>query len=53
MENKYKGNKNKIILEDFDCTMDIMDRDGENKTKRLYWCYSSYALSKLIMDNGL
>ena len=29
-----------------------MDRDGENKTQRLYWCCSSYALSKLIMDNG-
>ena len=29
-----------------------MDRDGENKTQRLYrWC-SDYALSKLIVDNG-
>ena len=31
MENKDKGNENKIILEDFNCTMDKMDRDGENK----------------------
>ena len=50
---KNKGNENKTILGDFNCTMDIMDRDGEKKTKRLYWCYSSYALSKLIVDNGL
>ena len=35
MENKDKGNENKIILEDFNCTMDKMDRDGENKTKTL------------------
>ena len=30
-----------------------MDRDGENKTQRLYRCCSSYALSKLIKDNEL
>ena len=53
MENKNKGNENKIILEDFNCIIDKMDRDGENKTQRLYWCYSSYALSNLILDNGL
>ena len=35
MKNKNKGNENKIILEDFNCTMDKMDRDGENKTKTL------------------
>ena len=52
MENKNIGNENKIILEDFKCTMDKMDRNGENKTQRPYWCCSSYALSKLIMDNG-
>ena len=51
-ENKDKGNENKI-LEDFNCTMDKMDRDGENKTQRLCWCCSSYALSKLIVDNEL
>ena len=32
-----------IILEDFNCTTDKMDRDGENKTRRRYWCCSSYA----------
>ena len=53
MENKDKGNENKIIIWDFNCTMDKMDRDGENKTQRLYRCCSSYALSKLIKDNEL
>ena len=52
-ENKNKVNENKIILEDFNCTMDKMDRNGENKIQRLYWCCSSYALLKLIVDNGL
>ena len=47
MENKNKGNENKIILEDFNWTMVKMDRDGENKTKTLL------ALSKLIADKGL
>ena len=36
MENKNKGNENKVILEDFNCTMDKTDRDSEYKTKRLY-----------------
>ena len=53
MENKNRGNEKKIILEDFHCTMDKMNRDGENKTQRLYWCCSSYALSKLIVDSSL
>ena len=53
MENKNKGSENKIMLGDFNCTMDKMDRDGENKTQRLHWCCSNYALSKLIMNNGL
>ena len=30
-----------------------MYKDSENKTKRLYWYYSSYAMSKLIVDNVL
>ena len=34
-KNKNKGNENKIILGDFNCTIDKMDRDGENKTKTL------------------
>ena len=41
---KYKGNENKAILEDFDCTMDKIDKDNESKTQKLYWCCSSYAL---------
>ena len=53
MENKTEGNENKIILGDFNCTMDKMDRDGENKTQRLYRCCSNYSLSKFIVDNGL
>ena len=53
MENKNEGNENKIIIGDFNCIMDKMDIDGENKTQRLYMCCSNYALSKLIMDNEL
>ena len=52
-ENKNEGNENKIILGDFNCTIDKMNRDGGNKTQRLYSWSSSYALSKLIVDNGL
>ena len=35
------------------CTMDKINRDSKNKTKKFYRCCSSYALSKLIVDNGL
>lgn len=28
MEDKYEGNQNKIILGDFNSTLDKMDRDG-------------------------
>ena len=31
MENKNEGNENKIILGDFNCTTDKMERDGRNK----------------------
>ena len=51
MENENEGNESKIILGDFNCTMDKIERDGRNKT--LYKCHFSYALSKLIVDNGL
>ena len=51
MENKNEGNENKIILGDFNCTVDKMEKDGRNKT--LYKCHFNYALSKLIVDNGL
>ena len=30
MENKNDGNENKIILGDFNCTMDKMERYGRN-----------------------
>ena len=49
MKNINEGNENKIILGDFNCTMDKMDRNGGNKTQR---CRSNYALSKIIVDNG-
>ena len=53
MQNKNEGNENKIMFGDLNCTMDKTDRDGENKTQRLYRCCSRYALSKLIVDNRL
>ena len=53
MKKENEGNENKIMLGDLNYTMDKIDRDGENKTKRNYRCCSSYALSKLIEDNGL
>ena len=53
MQNKNEGNENKIMLGDLNCTMDKIDRDGENKTQRFYRCCCSYALFKLIVDNGL
>ena len=53
MENKNKGNENKIILEDFNCTMDKMGRDGEIKTQRLYWCCSRYACQNSSWIMGL
>ena len=53
MQNKNKGNENKIMLGDLNCTVDEIDRDGENKTERLYRCCSNYPLSKLTVYNGL
>ena len=53
MQNKNERNENKIMLGDLNCTMDEIDRDGENKIQRLYRCCSNYALSKLIVYNGL
>ena len=53
MQNKNEGNENKIMLGVLNCTMDKIDRVGENNTQRLYRCCSNYALSKLIVDNGL
>ena len=57
MENKNKGNENKLIIGDFNCTMDKMDRDGGNKNyeevRRTYRCRCNYTMSKLIVDKGL
>ena len=50
MENYNEGNEKEIILGDFNCTMDKMDKYGGNKTQRLYRCCSKYAL---IVNNGL
>ena len=41
------------MLRVLNCTMDKIDRVGENKTQRLYRFCSNHALSKLIVDNGL
>ena len=51
MENKCQGNENKILLGDLKITMDIMGRDGGNKTQRFYWYPSEgpeYAGSTLM-----
>ena len=53
MRNKNEGNENKIMLGGLNCTMDKIDRDGENKTQRIYRCCFNYALYKLIVDNGI
>ena len=53
MQNKNEGSENKIMLGDLNCTLDKIDRNGENKTQILYRCCSNYALSKLFVDNGL
>ena len=41
MENKNEGNENKIILGDFNCTMDKMERDGRNKNISIMPCQNS------------
>ena len=53
MENKSEGNERKLILGDFNYTVDKMDKDNDgNKTQRLYW-YVSNAPSKFVMDKEL
>ena len=52
MNNKNGTNENKI-LGDFNFAIDKMDSNGGNETQRLYRCASNYALSRLIVDNGL
>ena len=41
------------MLGNLNSTTDKIDNDGENKVQRFYWCCSSYAVSKLIVNNGL
>ena len=35
MQNKNEGNEKKVMLGDLNCTMDKIDRDGENETQLL------------------
>ena len=53
MQNKNKGSEKKLMLGDLNCTTDKIDRDGENETQILSRCCFNYALSKLIVVNGL
>ena len=53
MENKSDRNDNIIILRDFNCTINKMEKDGGNKIQRLHGCGSIYFLSKLIVDKRL
>ena len=39
------------MLGDFDCTLDKINRDGGNKTQRIYRTRAKHALPKLIVDN--
>ena len=43
-----EGNENKILLGDFNITIDKIDRDGGNKTQRLYRYRSKGPGSTLI-----
>ena len=52
-KNKNEENESRIILGVLNYTMDKTDRHGEKKTQILYRCCSNYALSKLLVDNGL
>ena len=53
MENKSDRNDNIIILRDFNCTINKMEKDGGNKIQTLHGCGSIYFLSKLIVDKRL
>ena len=53
MGNINKENEKKIILGDFHCTMDKMDRDGGNKTQIIYRCLSNDDLPKRNVNNML
>ena len=53
IDHKFEENENKILLGDFNCTLNPMDRDERNNTQKRYRCHSNFALSKLILDQGL
>ena len=44
LQNKNEGNEDKNNNRDLNCTMDKIDRDGENNTQRLYMCCSNCAV---------
>ena len=52
MEKKNERNKNKIMLGEFNFTMDKMGRCGGNKSQIPYRSCSNYGLSRVIVDNG-
>ena len=53
-ENKNEGNENKIILGDFNCNIDKMQRDGENKTNFIdVILIIPYQNSSWIMDSRI
>ena len=58
MENKNKGNENKIIFGDFQCTMDKMERNDENKADFRYavsimpWQNSLWIMNSMIYGEG-
>ena len=53
LKNKSKLNNNKIILGDFNCSMNKMESNGGNRTQNLHRCGFNYAQSKFIVDNEL
>ena len=48
MENKNQENENKIILRDFNCNKDKINRYGGNKTQILYRCCFYDALNVVM-----
>ena len=58
MGNKNKGNENKIIFGEFQCTMDKMERNDGNKTDFRYavsimpWQNSLWIMNSMIYGEG-
>ena len=48
IEDKNQGNEKKIIIGDFNNTLDQMNTDVGNKTNKRYRCHSTFSLSKLM-----